>query len=281
MQDIRAYTFLLNVQLAIAACSLFVRVFALHAVNEMKTRRIQKAEKVVESEQKLAASPLQEPETNYAAQHEAPPILFSNREERIETVGAGLDQLMAQGYEQFTLGDLSAVTGINRKYLSKLIRPYEKSERIFAVRRSKTGNIYAFKQSAPDEDDAQEELVQQKRPDIDTGHSQYVISASEKRNDAEQDAPAAIPPGETRKDGYSNAVMNRSNGEMEILGGQDAFPLFVEAAKYAKGDNVTEYDDKIDNLWRNAVSNYVAGNLTREQAIEMLGLQQDASIETA
>ena len=66
----------------------------------------------------------------------------------------------------------------------------------------------------------------------------------------------------------SNAVMNRSNGEMEILGGQDAFPLFVEAAKYAKGDNVTEYDDKIDNLWRNAVSNYVAGNLTREQAIE-------------
>ena len=178
------------------------------AVNEMKTRRIQKAEKVVESEQKLAASPLQEPETHHAAQHEAPPILFSNREERIETVGAGLDQLMAQGYEQFTLGDLSAVTGINRKYLSKLIRPYEKSERIFAVRRSKTGNIYAFKQSAPDEDDAQEELVQQKRPDIDTGHSQYVISASEKRNDAEQDAPAAIPPGETRKDGYSDAVMN-------------------------------------------------------------------------
>ena len=66
----------------------------------------------------------------------------------------------------------------------------------------------------------------------------------------------------------STVVMNRSNGEMEILGGQDAFPVFVEASKYAKGDNVTEYDAQINDLWRNAVSNYVVGNLTREQAIE-------------
>ena len=66
----------------------------------------------------------------------------------------------------------------------------------------------------------------------------------------------------------SAAVLGRSNGEMEMLGGQDAFPVFVKASEDVTGDNLTEYDDRIDTLWRNAVSNYVVGNYTREQAIE-------------
>ena len=66
----------------------------------------------------------------------------------------------------------------------------------------------------------------------------------------------------------SNVVMKRSNGEMEILGGQDAFPVFVEAAQYAKGDNVTEYDARIGDIWRNVVSNYAVGNMTRDDAIK-------------
>gem|GEM_PF-87854 len=66
----------------------------------------------------------------------------------------------------------------------------------------------------------------------------------------------------------SNVVMKRSNGEMEILGGQDAFPVFVEAAQYAKGDNVSEFDAQINDLWWNAVTDYMVGNLTRTQAIE-------------
>lgn len=66
----------------------------------------------------------------------------------------------------------------------------------------------------------------------------------------------------------SSVVMGRSNGEMEMLGGQDAFSVFVKAGEDVTGSNLTEYDDRIDTLWRNAVSNYVVGNYTREQAIE-------------
>ena len=66
----------------------------------------------------------------------------------------------------------------------------------------------------------------------------------------------------------SATVMGRSNGEMEMLDGQDAFPVFVKASEDVTGGNLTEYDDRINDFWRNAVSNYIAGNYTREQAIE-------------
>ena len=45
------------------------------------------------------------------------------------------------------VADMEAITGMNRKYISKLLLPYEASERIIAVRKSRVGNIYAFNQS--------------------------------------------------------------------------------------------------------------------------------------
>ncbi len=65
----------------------------------------------------------------------------------------------------------------------------------------------------------------------------------------------------------SGTVMAMSNGELEFLGGQDMFDIFVPANQYANGKNLTQYDEKINSLWREQVREYSAGNKTREQAI--------------
>ena len=65
----------------------------------------------------------------------------------------------------------------------------------------------------------------------------------------------------------SGTVMAKSNGEMEFLGGQDMFEVFVPANQYANGANLTQYDETINNYWRDAVRQYTAGNLSREDAI--------------
>ena len=151
------------------------------AVNEMKARRTQQAEAVVEAEQKLASVPLQAPEQETAASHIGNPTLLAIHEERVQKVKVGLDTLMAQGVEQFTLGDLADVTGISRKYLSKLIRPYEDSEQVIAVRKAKTGNIYAFRRSSPPDDENTTAFLQEERREIDSELQEYAISAIKDR----------------------------------------------------------------------------------------------------
>jgi len=61
--------------------------------------------------------------------------------------------------------------------------------------------------------------------------------------------------------------MAKSIREMEFLGGQDMFEVFVPANQYANGANLTQYDETINNYWRDAVRQYTAGNLSREDAI--------------
>ena len=55
----------------------------------------------------------------------------------------------------------------------------------------------------------------------------------------------------------SAAVMAMSDGTSDLLGGQNMFGVYIEANKYATGDNMTEYDTQISSLFRSAVDNYV------------------------
>jgi hypothetical protein len=61
--------------------------------------------------------------------------------------------------------------------------------------------------------------------------------------------------------------MAMSNGEMEFLGGQNMFDVFVPANQYANGKNLTQYDETINTYWRDAVRQYTSGALSRDDAL--------------
>ncbi len=65
----------------------------------------------------------------------------------------------------------------------------------------------------------------------------------------------------------SGTVMAKSNGELDFLGGQNMFEAFVPANEYANGSNLTQYDETINNYWRDAVRQYTSGELTRDEPI--------------
>lgn len=151
------------------------------AVNEMKAKREQQQQDTIEAEQKLAAAPLvpsqEKPAGNTETKSKGNPVIMGKNKDNKEKVDAALDELQRQGYEQFTLHDMEAITGMNRKYISKLLLPYEASERIIAVRKSRVGNIYAFNQSVQSEDDTQDSSSQDDPDNINSELKEYVISA--------------------------------------------------------------------------------------------------------
>ncbi|WP_276356978.1 ABC transporter substrate-binding protein [Cohnella caldifontis] len=65
----------------------------------------------------------------------------------------------------------------------------------------------------------------------------------------------------------SSVVMQKSNGEVPLLGGQNMFDVFVPANANATGKNLTQYDETINQIWRAQVREYTAGNKSRDQAI--------------
>jgi len=73
--------------------------------------------------------------------------------------------------------------------------------------------------------------------------------------------------GGTKDTVASGTVMAMSNGELEFLGGQNMFDVFVPANAYANGSNLTQYDETINNYWRDAVRQYTSGALSRDDAI--------------
>jgi hypothetical protein len=73
--------------------------------------------------------------------------------------------------------------------------------------------------------------------------------------------------GGTKDTVASGVVMAKSNGTMDFLAGQDMFEVFVPANQYANGTNMTQYDEDINSYWRDAVRQYTAGNLSREDAL--------------
>ena len=66
----------------------------------------------------------------------------------------------------------------------------------------------------------------------------------------------------------SGTVMAKSNGELDFLGGQNMFDVFVPANQYANGKNLTQYDESINQIWRDQVHAYAAGEKDRDAAIK-------------
>jgi len=65
----------------------------------------------------------------------------------------------------------------------------------------------------------------------------------------------------------SGTVMAMSNGELDFLGGQNMFDVFVPANQYANGKCLTQYDETINSYWRDQVRQYTAGEKSYEEAI--------------
>ena len=65
----------------------------------------------------------------------------------------------------------------------------------------------------------------------------------------------------------SGAVMEKSDGCVDMLGGQNMFEYYIPANDYATGRNVTAYDEVINGEWRDAVRRYVSGEENRSEAI--------------
>ncbi len=74
-------------------------------------------------------------------------------------------------------------------------------------------------------------------------------------------------PGGTKDAVASGTVMSKSNGELEFLGGQNMFDVFVPAGQFASGKNLTQYDETINSQWRDQVRQYSSGAKSKEQAI--------------
>ncbi len=73
--------------------------------------------------------------------------------------------------------------------------------------------------------------------------------------------------GGTKDTVASGTVMSKSNGELEFLGGQNMFDVFVPAGQFASGKNLTQYDETINAQWRDQVRQYSSGAKSKEQAI--------------
>ena len=71
----------------------------------------------------------------------------------------------------------------------------------------------------------------------------------------------------------SGTVMAISNGELDFLGGQNMFDAFVPANQYANGKCLTQYDETINSYWRDAVRQYTAGSMARDEAIQFFKQQ--------
>ena len=75
-------------------------------------------------------------------------------------------------------------------------------------------------------------------------------------------------PGGTKDTVSSAVVMAKSDGTLDFLGGQNMFDVFVPAGANARGDNMTQYDEIINQYWRDQVRVYTSGQKSREDAIE-------------
>lgn len=74
--------------------------------------------------------------------------------------------------------------------------------------------------------------------------------------------------GGTKDTVASGTVMSKSDGSLAFLGGQNMFDAFVPANQFANGKNLTQYDEKINQYWRDQVRLYASGEKSREDAIE-------------
>lgn len=74
--------------------------------------------------------------------------------------------------------------------------------------------------------------------------------------------------GGTKDTVASGTVMSMSDGSLDFLGGQNMFDVFVPANQFANGTNLTQYDETINNFWRDQVREYAAGNKSYDDAVK-------------
>lgn len=65
----------------------------------------------------------------------------------------------------------------------------------------------------------------------------------------------------------SGKVMEKSDGKLDFLGGQNMFDVFIPANQHANGKNLTQYDESINLYWRDQVRQYTSGEKSREDAL--------------
>lgn len=65
----------------------------------------------------------------------------------------------------------------------------------------------------------------------------------------------------------SGVVMEKSDGTVDFLGGQNMFEYYIPANDYATGKNITAYDVLINEDWKDAVRDYAEGTVSRYEAI--------------
>ncbi len=66
----------------------------------------------------------------------------------------------------------------------------------------------------------------------------------------------------------SGTVMAISDGSVDFLGGQNMFDVFVPANQYANGKCLTQYDETINQYWRDQVRMYTSGEKSYEEALQ-------------
>lgn len=71
----------------------------------------------------------------------------------------------------------------------------------------------------------------------------------------------------------SSAVMSRSDGTVDFLGGQNMFDIFVPAGSYARGDSLSQYDETISQFFMDASTQYANGEMSREDALRFFKQQ--------
>lgn len=156
------------------------------AVNEMKAKREKNEQATIEEEHRLAMMPLNAmtngsltvPVQTEATENNSQAV---KHKELMNRLAAGLDELQQKGYIEFTTADLEVVTGLKKSQVRRLLLPYEESKRIIVIRRSRSGNIYSFKQSVPTDDKKPGSFVQDERREIDIDLKEYTISAIKER----------------------------------------------------------------------------------------------------
>ena len=65
----------------------------------------------------------------------------------------------------------------------------------------------------------------------------------------------------------SGTVMEKSDGSLDFLAGQNMFDVFVPANDYANGKNLTQFDENINLYWRDQARMYSVGEKSRDDAI--------------
>lgn len=66
----------------------------------------------------------------------------------------------------------------------------------------------------------------------------------------------------------SNKVMEKADGRIDFLGGQNCYDVYIPAGEKVRANNMTMYDETIEYWWLEQVREYTGGNKTRQQAIE-------------